>query len=176
MTELAADGIPVAVTCRVLNIARQPYYRWCGRPGTDSEHERAHRANALFDAHRDDPEFGYRFLADEARCRAELGGQLRAPGRRRAALRRIVDADRFPGLTALQARRVVYGAQRRVVLTHSPTLRAKQRAGFDQTLSKATGRLTELATTLVCGKTRRDRAAVDAEIERICHDSGSSAS
>lgn len=26
----------------------------------------AYRANALFDAHRDDPEFGYRFLADEA--------------------------------------------------------------------------------------------------------------
>ena len=26
--ELAADGIPVAVTCRVLKIARQPYYRW----------------------------------------------------------------------------------------------------------------------------------------------------
>ncbi|MFI7492996.1 transposase [Micromonospora echinaurantiaca] len=27
----------------------------------------AYRANALFDAHRDDPEFGYRFLVDEAR-------------------------------------------------------------------------------------------------------------
>jgi hypothetical protein len=26
--ELAADGIPVAVTCRVLKLARQPYYRW----------------------------------------------------------------------------------------------------------------------------------------------------
>ncbi|MCP2242710.1 transposase InsO [Lentzea aerocolonigenes] len=67
MNELAADGIPVAVTCRVLNIARQPYYRWRARPGTATEFERAQRANALFDAHRDDPEFGYRFLADEAR-------------------------------------------------------------------------------------------------------------
>lgn len=27
----------------------------------------AYRANALFDAHIDDPEFGYRFLVDEAR-------------------------------------------------------------------------------------------------------------
>ena len=27
MKELAADGIPVAVTCRVLKLARQPYYR-----------------------------------------------------------------------------------------------------------------------------------------------------
>ncbi len=85
--------------------------------------------------------------------------------------RRIVDADRFLGLTALQARRVVYGAERRVVLTHSPTLHAKQQAGFDQTLGKATGQLTELAATLARGKTRRDRPAVEAEIERICHDS-----
>jgi transposase InsO family protein len=67
VTELAADGIPVAVTCRVLRIARQPYYRWRVRPVTATELERAYRANALFDAHRDDPEFGYRFLADEAR-------------------------------------------------------------------------------------------------------------
>ena len=26
--ELAVDGIPVTVTCRVLKLARQPYYRW----------------------------------------------------------------------------------------------------------------------------------------------------
>lgn len=65
--ELAAEGIPVAVTCRVLKIARQPYYRWLARPVTDAEWTEAHRANALFDAHRDDPEFGYRFLVDEAR-------------------------------------------------------------------------------------------------------------
>ncbi len=68
MSELAADGIPVAVTCRVLNIARQPYYRWLARPVTDADLAAAYRADALFDAHRDDPEFGYRFLADEARA------------------------------------------------------------------------------------------------------------
>ena len=65
--ELAVDGIPVTVTCRVLNIARQPYYRWLADPITPSELEEAYRADALFDAHRDDPEFGYRFLVDEAR-------------------------------------------------------------------------------------------------------------
>lgn len=65
--ELAAGGIPVTVTCRVLKIARQPYYRWLECPVTDAEYEQAYRANALFDAHKDDPEFGYRFLADEAR-------------------------------------------------------------------------------------------------------------
>ena len=66
--ELAADGIPVAVTCRVLNLARQPYYRWLRNPLTSAEWVQAHRANALFDAHRDDPEFGHRLLADEARA------------------------------------------------------------------------------------------------------------
>ena len=65
--ELADDGIPVTVTCRVLDIARQPYYRWLASPVTDAELTAAYRANALFDAHRDDPEFGYRFLVDEAR-------------------------------------------------------------------------------------------------------------
>ena len=67
MSELAADGIPVAVSLRVLKLSRQPYYRWLATPVTDAELVEAHRANALFDAHRDDPEFGYRFLADEAR-------------------------------------------------------------------------------------------------------------
>ncbi|WP_211239319.1 hypothetical protein [Actinokineospora inagensis] len=68
MSELAADGIPVAVTCRVLKLARQPYYRWLACPVTDAELAEAYRADALFDAHRDDPEFGYQFLADEARA------------------------------------------------------------------------------------------------------------
>jgi hypothetical protein len=63
--ELAVDVIPVAVTCRVLKIARQPYCRWLASPVTDAELDEAYRANALFDAHKD-PEFGYRFLADEA--------------------------------------------------------------------------------------------------------------
>ena len=65
--ELAEDDIPVAVTCRVLKIARQPYYRWLAAPVNDAELEEAYRANALFDAHRDDPDFGYRFLFYEAR-------------------------------------------------------------------------------------------------------------
>ena len=66
--ELAADGMPVTVTCRVLKLARQPYYRWLGtaRSVTASSSE-AYLANAVFDAHRDDPEYGYRLLADEAR-------------------------------------------------------------------------------------------------------------
>ncbi len=63
--ELADDGIPVTVTCRVLKLVRQDYYRWLAVPVTASELEEAYLSNALFDAHHDDPEFGYRFLADE---------------------------------------------------------------------------------------------------------------
>ncbi|MFC8833338.1 DDE-type integrase/transposase/recombinase [Streptomyces griseoincarnatus] len=73
--ELAAPSapcrVPVAVTCRVLGLARQPYYRWLKRPVSDAELAEAYRANALFDAHRDDPEFGHRFLVDEARAAGE---------------------------------------------------------------------------------------------------------
>jgi transposase InsO family protein len=69
--ELAADGIPVAVTCRVLKLARQPYYRWRADPITDAEIVEAYRANALFDAHGEDPEFGYRYLVEEARDAGE---------------------------------------------------------------------------------------------------------
>lgn len=61
---MTADGIPVAVTCRVSRIARQPYYRWLAEPVTSAELDEACRANALFDARRDDPKFGYRFLVE----------------------------------------------------------------------------------------------------------------
>ena len=71
MTELAESGIPVTVTCRVLKLSRQPYYRWLADPITPSEVVEAYSANALFDAHRDDPEFGHRLLADEARDAGE---------------------------------------------------------------------------------------------------------
>ena len=72
MTELAVSGIPVTVTCRVLKLARQPYYRWLAAPITEGEIVEAHRANALFDAHHDDPEFGHRLLADEARYAGQV--------------------------------------------------------------------------------------------------------
>ena len=75
MRELAAEGISVVITCRVLNIARQVYYRWLAEPVTDAEIEQAYRANALHDAHHQDPEFGYRYLHEEA---AETGQVMAA--------------------------------------------------------------------------------------------------
>lgn len=54
------------MSCRVLKFSRQPYYRWLSAPVSEADLVSAYRANALFDAHRDDPEFGYRYLTDEA--------------------------------------------------------------------------------------------------------------
>ncbi len=73
MSELAVAGIPVAVSLRVLKLSRQPYYRWRHQQVTQAELTEAYRANALLDAHLNDPEYGYRFLAGEA---AEAGEQM----------------------------------------------------------------------------------------------------
>ena len=85
-----------------------------------------------------------------------------------ASRRAVVDKDRFGGLTAYDTRRVVYGAGRRAILTHSPELRDSQARGFDgTTLAKAGKKLDELAATLARGKTRRAREKVQAEIEQL---------
>jgi transposase len=78
-----------------------------------------------------------------------------------------VDPERFSGLTATEARAVALGGDYRVVVTHSENFHAKQSRGFDQTLSKARRQLDELASRLKRGKTRKDRAGVEAEIARI---------
>ena len=87
-----------------------------------------------------------------------------------ASDRQIVDSERFGGLSAVETRRTVYGTDRRVILTHSPTLHAAQAAGFAQTLTKAQARLGELADTLARGKTRRPTEKVNAEINQITGD------
>lgn len=53
-----------------LKLSHDPYYRWRTQQITTSEICEVYRANALYDAHRDDPEFGYRFLVAEA---AQIG-------------------------------------------------------------------------------------------------------
>jgi hypothetical protein len=63
--DLAADKIPVAVTCRVLRFSKQAFYKWRAKPVTDREWSDAHLINAAIDIHHDDPEFGSRFIADE---------------------------------------------------------------------------------------------------------------
>jgi putative transposase len=63
--ELAADRIPVVVTCRVLGFSKQAFYKWRATPVSRRDWDDAHLINAAVDIHHDDPEFGYRFIADE---------------------------------------------------------------------------------------------------------------
>jgi putative transposase len=63
--DLAGDGIPVAVTCRVLGFSKQAFCKWRAHPITDRDWSDAHLINAAIDIHHDDPEFGYRVIADE---------------------------------------------------------------------------------------------------------------
>jgi transposase len=85
--------------------------------------------------------------------------------------RRPVSKDRYPAVSAIDTRRVVYGRDRRVLLTHSQTLHDDQARSFTGTTLTKTGRqLNDLAATLARGKTRRSREQIVAEIEQITHD------
>jgi transposase len=80
---------------------------------------------------------------------------------------RIVDVERFEGLTALETRTMALGADRRVIITHSQSFHAAQARGLEQTLAKARRRLATLQARLARGRTRRPRQAVEAEITEI---------
>jgi putative transposase len=69
--DLASDGIPVKVTCRVLGFSPQAFYKWRARPVSIRDWSDAHLVDAAREIHADDPVFGYRFIADE--LRAERG-------------------------------------------------------------------------------------------------------
>ena len=75
--ELAAEGIPVRLTCGVLGFSTQAFYKWRSRPCSDRDLDDAHLTNALVDLHADDPEFGYRFLADELQAAGHRVGERR---------------------------------------------------------------------------------------------------
>jgi transposase InsO family protein len=63
--DLAAAGFPVRLICGVLGFSTQAFYRWQARPYSDRDWADAHTINAIVDVHADDPEFGYRFIADD---------------------------------------------------------------------------------------------------------------
>ena len=62
--ELAADRIPVAVTCRVLGFSEQAFYAWRKQPVLGREWVDAHLTAVAIDVHRGESTFGYRFIAD----------------------------------------------------------------------------------------------------------------
>lgn len=75
--ELAVDGIPVTVACRVLGFSSQAFYQWRTRPCSDRDWDNAHVTNLALDIHRDDPAFGYRFIADQLAARGVTASENR---------------------------------------------------------------------------------------------------
>jgi transposase InsO family protein len=67
--EMAATGarvrVPVAVACRVLGFSEQAYYQWLKQPVSAREVEEEHLIRVLRQLHAEDPEGGYRVLADD---------------------------------------------------------------------------------------------------------------
>jgi transposase len=80
---------------------------------------------------------------------------------------KVVDKQAFPGLTAFETTKVVFGKQRRLVCCHSDGLHDKQSRGFDQTLAKVRRQLTEIQSRLARGHTRKSKEGVQAEIAAI---------
>lgn len=50
--ELAADGVPVAVTCRVLRLSTSGFYDWWHRPLTERDLANAYLFNEIIDIFR----------------------------------------------------------------------------------------------------------------------------
>jgi len=75
--DLAADAVPVTVTCRVLGFSTQAFYKWRKDPVSQRDWDDAHLINAAHDIHGDDPAFGYRFIADELPGRGITAGENR---------------------------------------------------------------------------------------------------
>src|SRR6185436_15218405 len=94
--DLAADRIPVAVTCRALGFSKQAFYRWRAVPISRRDWDDAHLINAALDIHRDDPEFGYRFIADELAARGFTSARRRVARRWRPQRDRRIAPDPDP--------------------------------------------------------------------------------
>ena len=96
--EMAAVGarvrVPVAVACRILGFSKQGYYKWLKQPVSAREAEEQELISVLHQLHNDDPEGGYRVLADDL---AELGYEL--------SERRVWRLCRVAGIQSVFARR-----------------------------------------------------------------------
>ncbi len=62
--DLALEGIPVTLSCRVLGFSRQGYYTWRADPVTQRDWSDAHVINEIREIHKTDPAFGYRLVTD----------------------------------------------------------------------------------------------------------------
>ncbi|MBA3671958.1 MAG: IS1634 family transposase [Gemmatimonadaceae bacterium] len=110
---------------------------------------------------------------------ADAGAPLHYVAALTAASQRALVAEATPHLQPVvlspddtvqgyRTRRVVWGAERTLVVLVSPRLQQGQRRGVEQHLAKAVRWLEQLQTTLAAGRQRRTRATLEAVIaERL---------
>jgi hypothetical protein len=60
----------------VLGFSTKAYYKWRANPVCARDLDDAYLTNAAIDLHADDPEFGYRLIADDLR---DVGHQVSGP-------------------------------------------------------------------------------------------------
>lgn len=63
--DLALEGIPVSLSCRVLGFSRQGYYAWRVDPVCERDWSDAHVINEIRSIREKDSTFGYRLITDE---------------------------------------------------------------------------------------------------------------
>ncbi len=94
--ELADDGVPVAVTCRVLEVSRSGFYEWAGRGPSERDVADAHLSNTIVEVHA-----ASRFSYGAPRVRAELALGLGV----RVGRKRVARLMRLRGVTGISHRR-----------------------------------------------------------------------
>ena len=78
LRELACEGIPVSLSCRVLGFSRQGYCPWRVNPVCDREWSDAQVINEIRSIREKDSTFGYRLITDELKDASVVMGENRA--------------------------------------------------------------------------------------------------
>ena len=65
------------VAYRVLGFSPQAFHKWARNQVSDRDWGEARLVNAAFDAHADDPTFGYRLISDELTLRGFTASERR---------------------------------------------------------------------------------------------------
>jgi len=77
LRELAFEGIPVSLSCRVLGFSRQGYYAWRVDPVCERDWSDAHVINEIRSIRKKDSTFGYRLITDELKDAHVVMGENR---------------------------------------------------------------------------------------------------
>ena len=77
--DLAADGVPVTVTCRVLGFSTQVFYKWRKAPVTQRDWDDAHLIDAALTVHADDQPSGSASSPTNSPHTASSPGRTKSP-------------------------------------------------------------------------------------------------